>query len=139
MRIGELARLAGTTPKAIRLYEARGLLGTVARAGSYRQYGESDLVRVRLIRQAQALGFRLSELDGLHAMHTPAGWAHMAALVAGRRASVARELQRLRALDRQLASLEAELHACDAVRAPVTPSACGLPLDPSKQGLAASA
>jgi len=94
---------------------------------------------VRLVRQAQALGFRLSELDGLHAMHTPAGWAHMAALVAGRRASVARELQRLRALDRQLASLEAELHACDAVRAPVTPSACGLPLDPSKQGLAASA
>lgn len=139
MRIGELARLAGTTPKAIRLYEARGLLGTVARAGSYRQYGESDLVRVRLIRQAQALGFRLSELDGLHTMHTPAGWAHMAALVAGRRASVARELQRLRALDRQLASLEAELHACDAVRAPVTPSACGLLLDPSKQGLAASA
>ena len=136
MRIGELARLAGTTPKAIRLYEARGLLGTVARAGSYRQYGESDLARVRLIRQAQALGFRLSELDGLHAMHTPAGWAHMAALVASRRASVARELQRLRA---QLASLEAELHACDAVRAPVTPSACGMPLDPSKQGLAASA
>ena len=79
----------------------------MARAGSYRQYGESDLVRVRLIRQAQALGFRLSELDGLHAMHTPAGWARMAALVAGRRASVARELQRLRALDRQLASLEA--------------------------------
>ena len=52
---------------------------------------------------------------------------------------MARELQRLRALDRQLASLEAELHACDAVRAPVTPSACGLLLDPSKQGLAASA
>ena len=73
MRIGELARLAGTTPKAIRLYEALGLLGAVARVGSYRQYGESDLDRVRLIRQAQALGFRLSELDGLHAMHTHEG------------------------------------------------------------------
>ena len=139
MRIGELARLAGTTPKAIRLYEALGLLGAVARVGSYRQYGESDLDRVRLIRQAQALGFRLSELDGLHAMHTHEGWARIAALVAGRRTSVARELQRLRALDHRLADLEAELHACDAVRAPVTPRACGIPLDPSKQGLVASA
>ena len=73
MRIGELARLAGTTPKAIRLHEALGLLGAAARVGSYRQYGESDLDRVRLIRQAQALGFRLSELDGLHAMHTHEG------------------------------------------------------------------
>ena len=103
MRIGELARLAGTTPKAIRLYEALGLLGAVARVGSYRQYGESDLGRVRLIRQAQALGFRLSELDGLHTMHTHEGWARIAALVAGRRTSVARELQRLRALDHRLA------------------------------------
>ncbi len=36
MRIGELARRTGTTPKALRLYEAQGLLGRVARAGSYR-------------------------------------------------------------------------------------------------------
>src|SRR3989344_2597269 len=72
MRIGELAQRTGTTPKAIRLYEARGLLGTVARAGSYRHYGEADVARVLLIRQAQALGFRLSELDGLPHIHTPA-------------------------------------------------------------------
>ena len=80
MRIGELARRTGTTPKALRLYEARGLLGTVARAGSYRQYGEQDVVQVQLIRQAQALGFRLSQLDGLNALHTPAGWTHIATL-----------------------------------------------------------
>ena len=47
MRIGELARRTGTTPKALRLYEARGLLGTVARTGSYRQYGEADVARVQ--------------------------------------------------------------------------------------------
>lgn len=42
MRIGEIARRTGASAKAIRLYEARGLLGAVARAGSYRQYGEAD-------------------------------------------------------------------------------------------------
>lgn len=114
MRIGELARRTGTTPKALRLYEARGLLGTVARAGSYRQYGEQDVVQVQLIRQAQALGFRLSQLDGLNALHTPAGWTHIATLVATRRAAVARELERLQALAHKLATLEAQLHTCDS-------------------------
>ena len=114
MRIGELARRTGTTPKALRLYEARGLLGTVARAGSYRQYGEQDVVQVQLIRRAQALGFRLSQLDGLNALHTPAGWTHIATLVATRRAAVARELERLQALAHKLATLEAQLHTCDS-------------------------
>ncbi|PJI95455.1 flavodoxin-like protein [Acidovorax sp. 69] len=56
MRIGELAQHTGTTPKAIRLDEARGLMGTVARTGSYRHDEAADVARVLLIRQAQALG-----------------------------------------------------------------------------------
>ena len=86
----------------------------MARAGSYRQYGEQDVVQVQLIRQAQALGFRLSQLDGLNALHTPAGWTHIATLVATRRAAVARELERLQALAHKLATLEAQLHTCDS-------------------------
>jgi MerR family copper efflux transcriptional regulator len=49
-------------PKAIRLYEELGLLGIIKRHGKYRVYGERDLERVQLIRQAQQLGFRLAEL-----------------------------------------------------------------------------
>ncbi len=127
MRIGELAQRTATTPKAIRLYEARGLLGRVARAGSYRHYGEADVARVLLIRQAQALGFRLAELDGLPHIDTAAGWERMAQLVARRRAAVAQELARLTALDAQLALLEAELHACDTLAVPATPQACMAP------------
>ena len=127
MRIGELAQRTGTTPKAIRLYEARGLLGTVARAGSYRHYGEADVARVLLIRQAQALGFRLAELDGLPHIDTTAGWERMAQLVAQRRAAVTHELARLAALDAQLALLEAELHTCDTLAVPATPLACAAP------------
>lgn len=127
MRIGELARRTGTTPKAIRLYEARGLMGAVARAGSYRHYGEADVARVLLIRQAQALGFRLAELDGLPHIDTIAGWERMAQLVAQRRTAVAQELARLTALDAQLALLEAELHTCDTLAVPVRPQACAAP------------
>lgn len=124
MRIGEIARRTGASAKAIRLYEARGLLGAVARAGSYRQYGEADVARVQIIRQALVLGFRLAELDGLNAMHTAQGWQRMAALVARRRAAVARERKRLQALDCQLAALESELHACDERSAPALPLDC---------------
>ena len=127
MRIGELAHRTGTTPKAIRLYEARGLMGAVARAGSYRHYGEADVARVLLIRQAQALGFRLAELDGLPHIDTTAGWERMAQLVAQRRAAVTHELTRLAALDAQLALLEAELHTCDTLAVPATPLACAAP------------
>jgi len=126
MRIGELTQRTGTTPKAIRLYESRGLLGTVARAGSYRHYGEADVARVLLIRRAQALGFRLSELDGLPHIDTAAGWDRMAQLVAGRRAAVAQELARLSALDAQLAALEAELHTCDTLAVPVAEACAAL-------------
>ena len=127
MRIGELARRTGTTPKAIRLYESRGLLGTVARAGSYRHYGETDVARVLLIRQAQALGFRLAELEGLPHIDTAEGWQRMAELIARRRAAVVREQARLAVLDEQLAALEAELHTCDQLAVPATPQACTAP------------
>ena len=126
MRIGELARRTGTTPKAIRLYEGRGLLGTVARDGSYRQYGEADVAQVQLIRQAQALGFRLSELDGLDQMHTAEGGDRMGQRVAARRVAVAQELLRLQALDAELAQLQAQLHACDGMAVPATAQACAV-------------
>lgn len=124
MRIGELAQRTGATPKAIRLYESRGLLGTVARAGAYRRYGEADVARVQLIRQAQTLGFRLSELEGLPHIASAASWERMARLIADRRATVARELARLASVDAQLAALEAELKTCDTLAVPVAPGAC---------------
>ena len=43
MYIGEFARLAGTTPKAVRLYEQLGLLPEPRRRGKYRVYRAEDL------------------------------------------------------------------------------------------------
>jgi DNA-binding transcriptional MerR regulator len=65
MRIGQLAREAGTTPRTVRYYEEIGLLpGSDERvAGSHREYGPEDVARVReLLRLKQMLGLSLDEL-----------------------------------------------------------------------------
>ena len=64
MYIGELAKLTGCTPKAIRLYEQLGLL-TPQRRGSYRLYTAHHLTLVQMIRRAQVAGFKLGELSEL--------------------------------------------------------------------------
>ena len=112
MYIGELARRAGCSPKAVRLYESRGLMGTVARLGSYRIYDERDLVLVQRIRQALALGFRLDELHGLHRIDDAAGWQALAQLLRARREQVRAEMLRLQRQQDHLAALERELREC---------------------------
>ena len=65
LRIGELARRAGTTPRTIRYYEEFGLLpGAPERdAGQHRLYDESDVERVReVLRLKDLLGLSLDEL-----------------------------------------------------------------------------
>ncbi|WP_369015287.1 MerR family DNA-binding transcriptional regulator, partial [Leclercia adecarboxylata] len=43
MRISDIARRSGASQKAIRLYEARGLLAPIPRVNRYRDYSEQDL------------------------------------------------------------------------------------------------
>ncbi|MGX9884555.1 MerR family transcriptional regulator [Streptomyces sp. NPDC002276] len=63
MRIGEAAAAAGTTPRALRLYEARGLLRPPPRTPSgQREYGPAEVARVRVIRDLLALGLTLEDL-----------------------------------------------------------------------------
>ncbi|MFC7217129.1 MerR family transcriptional regulator [Streptomyces polyrhachis] len=61
MRIGELADRAGTTPRALRYYEARGLLPARRDESGHRAYDEDDLRLLREIRRLQDIGFELEE------------------------------------------------------------------------------
>ena len=68
LRIGEVARLAGITPRTIRYYEEIGLLeGAGAReAGRHRVYTEADVERLReIVRLRDLLGVSLDELKEL--------------------------------------------------------------------------
>jgi DNA-binding transcriptional MerR regulator len=65
LRIGEVARRAGTTPRTIRYYEELGLLPAAAErdAGSHRVYAESDVERLQqILRLKDLLGLSLEEL-----------------------------------------------------------------------------
>ncbi len=63
MTVGQAARRSGLTPKAIRLYESRGLLPPAERTESgYRTYSQYDVEVLRFIRRAKSLGLRLEEI-----------------------------------------------------------------------------
>jgi DNA-binding transcriptional MerR regulator len=68
LRIGEVARLAGTTPRTIRYYEELGLLPAAGerRPGAHRTYAEADVERLtELLRLKDLLGLTLEELKEL--------------------------------------------------------------------------
>jgi DNA-binding transcriptional MerR regulator len=61
LTVTELASALGVTPRAIRLYESKGLI-TPARAGSNRVYGRRDQARMKLILRGKRLGFSLRDI-----------------------------------------------------------------------------
>ena len=68
LRIGEVAKLAGTTPRTIRYYEELGLLPAAGerRPGAHRTYAEADVERLtELLRLKDLLGLTLEELKEL--------------------------------------------------------------------------
>jgi DNA-binding transcriptional MerR regulator len=68
LRIGDVARLAGTTPRTIRYYEEIGLLAEApARpSGQHRLYSEAEVERLReVMRLKELLGVSLEELKTL--------------------------------------------------------------------------
>lgn len=114
MKVSELARRAGTTPTAIRFYEAEGILPAPVRAGNgYRDYGEDDLCRVRVLSALRTLGLDLREAGRLAGMCADGRCDAMALnllpQIVARRAEVAAARAELDHLDGQLADLEGML------------------------------
>lgn len=63
MRIGELAKRAGSQVETIRFYERDGLLPAPSRSsGNFRLYGAAHLERLQFIRHCRALDMTLDEV-----------------------------------------------------------------------------
>ena len=120
LRIGDVARLVGTTPRTIRYYEEKGLLpaGEERAAGKHRLYDEPDVERLReLLRMRNLLGVPLEELRELVAVDDERtllrGELHRTDAPAQRE----RILRRLDALaQRQLAAVERRAAELDELR-----------------------
>ncbi len=66
MRIGQIAERTGLSAKALRLYEARGLLTPDGHSErGYRLFGEAALTRLMRIRLLKRAGFSLAEIGAL--------------------------------------------------------------------------
>jgi DNA-binding transcriptional MerR regulator len=68
LRIGDVARLVGTTPRTIRYYEELGLLpeAPARESGRHRTYTDAEVERLReLMRLKSLLGISLEELKTL--------------------------------------------------------------------------
>ncbi|MCK8326040.1 MerR family transcriptional regulator, partial [Erwinia amylovora] len=65
-RIGQLAKLAHVTPDTIRFYEKQQMMDHEVRTqGGFRLYSDNDLQRLKVIRHARHLGFRLEAIREL--------------------------------------------------------------------------
>lgn len=109
MRIGEAAAASGVSVKAIRHYEAEGLLGEVPRRGSYRRLGPHHVERLRLIAHCREQGFSLPEIRAVIALLPVEGCPSpgpVRALVEAKLGALRAEATRIEA---QIAGLEATL------------------------------
>lgn len=116
MRIAQAARLAGTTTKAARFYEARGLLPAPARGpNGYRDYSPADAERLRLLAGLRSLGVPpgpAAELAVLCAAgHCERVSTELSDLVEGQRADIRQRVAALKHLDRRLATVQRHLVA----------------------------
>lgn len=69
LKIGELARKAGVTAKAIRFYERKRILPPAKRAANrYRLYSDDAVEMLRFIKQASGLGLTLAEVKDIIAI-----------------------------------------------------------------------
>ena len=116
MKVSELAQQVGVAASAIRFYEAQGVLPRAPRSGSgYREYGEADLCRVRVLVALRSLGLDLHEAGRLASMCSEGRCDEMAGdllprLVA-RRAEIAKARAELDHLDVELDALERTLQS----------------------------
>jgi len=105
MRIGELAKCANVNVQTVRYYEREGLLPPPNRGtNGYREYGNRDVERIRVIRSSRDLGFSVDEVREILQLHRI-----LASRESGRVPKRAAQGKMLEAAGRQLSLIEQKL------------------------------
>lgn len=140
MRIGDVGRRAGLTPKTIRYYEEIGLIAEPDRTSSgYRDYADNAVERLTFIRDAQASGLSLTEIGSILDMRDRGEQTcgHVIELLDHHLASIDHHITQLRTTRELMAEMSARAKALDpsdcldAGRCQtITPDAAGQPAAP---------
>lgn len=115
MRIGEVARRAGVSVRALRYYEEQDLLVPGRGPGGQREYSEDAVPRVGVIQQLYAAGLpsrRIAEL--LPCIDTDTTTDHQRAMLKAERERISAQVDQLTAT---LARLDDLIEAADSRRA----------------------
>src|SRR5262249_28285480 len=106
MSIGQVARICGISPSAIRYYERAGLLPKAARVSRQRRYDAQAVGRLRILQLAREAGFTIAEtrilLTGFSATTPPA--KRWQILAERKLAEIAAQITRLERMQALLAS-----------------------------------
>ncbi len=130
IKIGELARKTGKTPRALHLYEEMGLLNPSARTeGGFRLYGPDEVARVYWITKLQDIGFSLPQIQGLlrtvaRSDTAPEAMNSVRDLFRGKLDETRAQVTRLLQLERDLSESLAYLEGCRLCQEPAKPDAC---------------
>jgi DNA-binding transcriptional MerR regulator len=120
IQVGDLARAAGKTVRAIHLYEELGLLRPVGRSkGRYRLYGPEALTRIRFIGKLQDLGLSLNDIRAVvreweSSPSAPGAMSRMREVYRRKLLETREQIGRLVLLERELAASLAYLETCDS-------------------------
>jgi MerR family copper efflux transcriptional regulator len=128
LTIGQAAQAAGVTRKAVRVYEAKGLLAAADRTiAGYRLYDERDVELLTFIRRARTLGLHLDDIREVLAVRNGGipPCASVSDLVDNRIAELDATVAALLALRDILAGTRQRAANC-AGEQPVTVCGCGI-------------
>ncbi|MGQ4273189.1 Cu(I)-responsive transcriptional regulator [Terrihabitans sp. B22-R8] len=127
MNIAEAARRAALTPKAIRFYEAQGLLRPDRAANGYRAFNDQDVHTLRFLKRARDLGFSVEECRALLALYheTERSNAEVKALAENRVAEIDRRLADLSSIRSALAHLASTCSGDERPECPILEDLAG--------------
>ena len=120
MKIGELADSIGVTAKTVRYYESIGVLSPPERTDSgYRDYKPDAVERLQFIRDAQASGLTLAEIQSVLELKDSGtrSCSHTASLLDRHLGEIDEQIERLQEARRQLVVLADRARGID-------PAAC---------------
>ncbi|HXH16013.1 MAG TPA: Cu(I)-responsive transcriptional regulator [Sphingomonas sp.] len=121
MNIGAASDASSVSQRMIRHYEKIGLVPAPPRRGSYRDYSDADVHRLRFIANARDLGFPIEEIRTLLGLWSDRARssAEVKALALSRAAELGRKVRALEAMRRSLTELAQSCHGDDRPDCPI--------------------
>ncbi len=121
MNIGAASDASGVSQRMIRHYEKIALVPAPPRRGSYRDYADTDVHRLRFIANARDLGFPIEEIRTLLGLWSDRerSSAEVKALAESRAAELGRKVRALEAMRSTLVDLVDSCHGDDRPDCPI--------------------